>query len=192
MLAGWADRTSVAPGQRVRLFVSTTDPTYSVAAYRIGYYGGAQGHRVWTSGQLRGHRQPPPRLIAATRTVTADDWSPSTSVDTAGWVPGDYLFVLQASTGGQTRIPLTVRGPTARGAVVIVNAVTTWNAYNRYGGYDLYSGPDGAYASRSFAVSFDRPYQYGGGAADFPSNELPLVALAERLHLPWTMSPTST
>lgn len=81
-----------------------------------------------------------------TRTVTADDWRASLSVDTGGWVPGDYLFVLQASTGEQNRVPLTVRGPSARGAVVIVNAVTTWNAYNLFGGYDLYAGRTAATA----------------------------------------------
>lgn len=184
VIAGWADHVSVTPGQRVRLFVSTIRSSYTVTAYRMGYYGGADGHRVWASNELPGRRQPAPHFLAATRTVTADDWRASLSVHTGGWVPGDYLFVLQTSTGEQNRIPLTVRGPSARGAVVILNAVTTWNAYNLYGGSDLYAGPDGAYGTRSDAVSFDRPYAYGEGAADLPSNELPLVALAERLHLP--------
>ena len=67
--------------------------------------------------------------------------------------------------------------------MVLVNADTTWQAYNAWGGYSLYHGPDGARADRSRAVTFDRPYDYGAGTADFLGAELPLVALAEKLGL---------
>jgi hypothetical protein len=185
VLAGWCDQVSVSPGDRVRLYVSTTEPSYRVIAYRTGYYGGEEGRKVWQSARLPGRPQPAARVESATRTVSAADWTPSLTLDTVGWVPGDYLVVLQAADGQQRWVPLTVRAPTARGAVVVVNAVTTWNAYNLYGGYDLYAGgAHRAYADRSLAASFDRPYEYGAGAADFPGLELPLVSLAERLSLP--------
>lgn len=69
-------------------------------------------------------------------------WAPSLTVDTAGWAPGDYLFRLDAPTA-QRYVPLTVRSPSNAGRVVIVNAVPTWQAYNRWGGHSLYKGPDG-------------------------------------------------
>jgi hypothetical protein len=67
---------------------------------------------------------------------------------------------------------------------VVLNAVTTWQAYNAWGGYSLYHGPTGAFADRARVVSFDRPYDFGDGAADFTGNEAPLIMLAERLGLP--------
>jgi hypothetical protein len=67
---------------------------------------------------------------------------------------------------------------------VLLNAVTTWQAYNHFGGHSLYAGPSGSYASRARIVSFDRPYDFGQGAADFVGNERPMVELAERLGLP--------
>ena len=65
-----------------------------------------------------------------------------------------------------------------------MSADTTWQAYNAWGGYSLYHGPDGATRHRAYAVSFDRPYSYGAGSADFVGQERPLIALAEKLGLP--------
>lgn len=69
---------------------------------------------------------------------------------------------------------------------MIVSADTTWQAYNAYGGYSLYHGPDGATASRARVVSFDRPYgtETGQGASEYMENMHPLVSLAEKLGLP--------
>ena len=69
---------------------------------------------------------------------------------------------------------------------MLVNAVTTWQAYNRWGGYSLYTRPDGTMGDRARAVSFDRPYQAKNmqGAGDFLFFELPLVQFAERSGLP--------
>jgi hypothetical protein len=90
---------------------------------------------------------------------------------------------LDADTGWQNLVPLTVRSRSAAGTVVLMNAVTTWQAYNHWGGRSLYAGPNGSLATRAYAVSFDRPYDFGAGAADLLGNELPLISLAERLRL---------
>ncbi|HTT54291.1 MAG TPA: N,N-dimethylformamidase beta subunit family domain-containing protein, partial [Streptosporangiaceae bacterium] len=52
-----------------------------------------------------------------------------------------------------------------------------------WGGYDLYKGPDGAYASRSLVVSLDRPYS-GNGADMFLTYERNAVKLAELMGIP--------
>jgi hypothetical protein len=122
-------------------------------------------------------------VTGATHTPSAP-WRPSLTLDTTGWPAGAYLLRLDTDRGPLRRfVPLTLRARTARGAVVLVDADTTWQAYNAWGGYSLYHGPDGARADRARAVSFDRPYDYGAGAADFLGAELPLLALAERLRL---------
>jgi N,N-dimethylformamidase beta subunit-like, C-terminal len=58
-----------------------------------------------------------------------------------------------------------------------------WQAYNTWGGYDLYAGPGSSYSARSLAVSLDRPYD-ANGAAMFLTYERNVVKLAERMGLP--------
>lgn len=64
-----------------------------------------------------------------------------------------------------------------------MHAPATWQAYNRWGGYSLYAGASGAYATRSLAVSYDRPYD-AEGAEKFLVYERAAVVLAERLGIP--------
>ncbi len=59
--------------------------------------------------------------------------------------------------------------------------VTTWQAYNDWGGYSLYVGPPGD--RRSWAVSFDRPYP-APGAGEMRFGVAPVVVAAERLGIP--------
>lgn len=183
-IEGFATRTDLLPGQPLHLAVSTTAPTYTVRVYRAGWYGGAQMRQVFVSAVLPGRRQGASDLVPATYTVTTA-WRPTTKIDTTGWSPGAYLMRLDASTGGQRFVPVTLRSAHAVGALVLMEAVTTWQAYNAWGGYSLYHGPGGEsdFTHRSRVVSFDRPYD-GDGQGDFVGNELPAIALAERLHLP--------
>jgi hypothetical protein len=180
---GYTDLDSVLPGQRVRVFVSTIAHHVRVRAYRMGWYGGPGARLVWQSAQLPARLQPAARVVGPTHAPSAP-WRPTLTVDTTGWPAGDYLLRLDTDRGRLRRfVPLTVRTASNRGAVVLVNADTTWQAYNAWGGYSLYHGPDGGRADRSRAVTFDRPYDYGGGTADFLGAEEPLVFLAERLGL---------
>lgn len=183
-IAGYADRTSVLPGQRVRLYVSTAAARFTVKAFRMGWYGGALGRLIWTSPATPGRMQASAGVVAAATRTVAARWSPSLTIDTGGWPAGDYLLRLDATGGGESYVPLTVRAPSARGRVVLVSAVTTWQAYNAWGCCSLYNGGDGKWADRSRAVSFDRPYAEESGAGEFLLGELPVLAEAERLRLP--------
>ncbi|MHB1488013.1 MAG: N,N-dimethylformamidase beta subunit family domain-containing protein [Acidimicrobiales bacterium] len=187
-IEGFADHISARWGDTIKLYVSTVAPTFHVEAYRMGYYQGYQARLIWTSPEVPGIPQATPLPTSPTNTIECH-WEASLSF-TVGrdWPPGDYLLKLVGSGDQQQYIPLTVRDETSHATYVILNAVTTWQAYNLWGGYDLYAGisSSGAnFAHRSRAVSFDRPYDYsfGQGAADFLGNELPLVSMAERLGL---------
>ncbi|HEV7192558.1 MAG TPA: N,N-dimethylformamidase beta subunit family domain-containing protein, partial [Jatrophihabitantaceae bacterium] len=183
-VAGFADRTSVLPGQSVRIFVSTTAATFVVHAFRMGWYRGVEGRLTWTSNPVAGKQQPAAVESAkATRTMTAP-WTPSLTIATTGWEPGHYLLRLDTSSHHASFVPLTVRAASAAGTVVLISPVTTWQAYNLWGCCNLYEGGDGAFASRSRAVSFDRPYASNDGSSEFIDRELPVLAEAERLHLP--------
>ncbi|WP_206067028.1 N,N-dimethylformamidase beta subunit family domain-containing protein [Nonomuraea composti] len=175
-IEGYADRVSVLPGERFRLHVSTTAPRFTALAFRMG----ANPAKVWESARTPGTRQAPARVVNGT--VTAAHWSPSLTVDTAGWPEGAYLIRLDASTGGQRYVPVTVRSASTAGRVVIVNAVTTWQAYNLWGGRSLYTGP-GGFGHRSRAVTFDRPYD-GTGARLFLDFEKDALAVAEESGVP--------
>jgi hypothetical protein len=183
-IEGFATRTDLLAGQPLHLAVSTTASTYTVRAYRAGWYDGAQMRQIYVSAALPGRRQAASELIAPTYTVTTA-WRPTVTIDTTGWPPGAYLLRLDASTGGQRFVPVTLRSEHAARALVLMDAVTTWQAYNAWGNYSLYHGPGGEsdFTHRSRVVSFDRPYD-GDGQGDFVGNELPAISLAERLRLP--------
>jgi len=184
-IEGFADRASVLPGQPFRLFVSTTSPWWRVEAFRMGWYHGAQARRIWASGRVVGHPQRGPLISARTNMVRAP-WRPSLTVQTPGWPAGSYLLRLDAASGVQRFVPVTVRSASTAGAVVLINDVTTWQAYNLWGGYDLYTGP-GGFADRAREVSFDRPYDgnsYDSGAEWFMSFDQPAIAVAEKTGVP--------
>ena len=183
-ISGYADTTSAQRGDTVTLFVSST-ADWDVTAYRMGWYGGDMGHLVWRSSTQKAVSQPGPTTDSATHMAEAR-WSPSLRVAVGtDWVPGDYLLVLRSSDGGAHDVPLTVRDDNSSAALVIVNAVTTWQAYNTWGGCSLYACPGLKGVPRATVVSFDRPYDHGynNGSADFLDHELSLVALAEQLGL---------
>lgn len=182
-IEGFADRQSVAAGEKVTLYVTTTSASWTARAYRMGWYRGDRARQVWAGAAQPGKVQPPPPPPAPGTNLVQPAWTPSLTVDTTGWPAGHYLFRLDPSTGAPGRfVPLTVRSPSARGALVMLAPNTTWQAYNSWGGYSTYAGPNGARANRARVVSFDRPYAAGGGAADFLGDAV-VVSLAEKLGL---------
>jgi hypothetical protein len=180
-ISGYADRISAIAGDAVGLYVSTKARTFHVEAYRLGYYQGLGGRLIWTSAELKGVRQAAPTVDAGTNTVRAP-WSRSLQISIdSSWVQGTYVLKLVSSAGGEGYIPLVVRDDSSHAALVIQQQAATWEAYNRWGGYSLYKGPDGSYATRSRVVTFDRPF--GGRGAAGLLNSLPFVVLVEKLGL---------
>ena len=185
-IEGYADRVSVAPGQELSIFVNTRADTFRAEVYRMGYYSGLGARLVTRTKDLRGRVQPGPVFTPGINRV-ACDWQPSYRFAvTDAWPPGNYLIRLSASSGRAHFIPVTVRDDASRAAIVVQNSVTTWQAYNRWGGYSLYGGTPinglSGYESRSRVVSFDRPYENpdAGGSGDWLGNEFPFLYLAER------------
>lgn len=177
-LAGYADHVSVRSGQSFRLFVTSTAGAFTVRSFRIGWYGGTGGRLVWTSPSVPGRAQPAPAVRPSDHLVSTK-WQPSLTVPTTGWPAGAYLLLMTATNGKQKYVPITIRSDSTRDAVVIVDAVNTYQAYNDWGGYSLYNGPDKSFGSRAHRVTFDRPYD-GNGARTLVQSELPLIQLAER------------
>lgn len=177
-IEGYADATSIDVGESVILRVSTGAPSWQVSAYRIGYYGGNGGRRIWRSDPQPGVRQPAPSIDRVTRTASAG-WAPSLTIRTdPDWPPGQYLLRLESSDGGATFVPLVVRDDASRSDLLVQSAVTTWQAYNAWGGASIYTGTSG----RADVVSFDRPYT-GNGSGEFLGREYEMIHFIERLGL---------
>ena len=183
-LEGFADRVSAQHGDEVTLFVNTVAGSVEVDAYRLGWYGGYGARFVAHLGRARGIVQPVPSPTPTVNMIECD-WRPTLRFAVGDtWPPGYYLLKLTGSNGYMQWVPLMVRDDASRAAILVQSSVTTWQAYNLWGGFSLYGTGAGGYGypDRSRVVSFDRPYpaNWEDGSADFFGNEYPLVALLER------------
>jgi hypothetical protein len=180
-IEGYATTSSGLAGAGVVLRISTGARSFRVLAYRLGGYRGGSGRRVWGSRWLTGHRQPGPVFSDPGRRTVVARWRDSLVADTTGWTPGVYVFQLTTRSGRQALVPYVVSSPSVRGRVVVVVPVTTWQAYNDWGGYSLYDAPPGE--RRSWTVSFDRPYPPPGDG-ELEYGVAPVVTVAERTGVP--------
>lgn len=165
-ISGYASQVSALPGARVQLHVSVTlAARYQVRVYRLGWYRGKGGRLVTVLPAQSGQ----PQSVGApdSNGYLSESW-PVTDTLRIGktWVSGYYLLQLRivsgVNKGKANRIPLIVRSK--RSSTVLVQAaVTTWQAYNNWGGRSLYksfTGPAGV------KVSFNRPYVDGADNLD--------------------------
>lgn len=188
-IEGYSDHVSAQHGEVVTLFVSARAAHFHVDAYRLGYYQGLGARLIWSSGEVTTRLQPRARVEPGTHMVEAG-WNSSTRFEVAGnWPPGSYLLKLVGSNGGRGYVQLVVRDDNSHAALLIQHSVVTWQAYNLWGGYNLYQGvgdkPGERIRPRPYrarVVSFDRPYSEERGAG-LMADEQVLVALVERLGL---------
>ena len=185
-IEGYASAVSAQQGDTLAMYVSTQAPTFTAQAFRMGYYQGQGGRLIWSSPTLPGSRQALPSTTPGTNMVDAG-WTPAFQLPiTPQFPPGVYLVKLQGSDGFQHHIPFTVRDDASNAAYLVQNSVTSWQAYNEWGGYSLYYGVQGRgkdFAHRARVVSFDRPYDKGDGSSDFLGLEHPLIMLMEQMGL---------
>ena len=193
-IEGYASEVSVAPGGSLHLHVSTGAAAYyRVEIYRIGWYGGLGGRRIGCIpgcvADRRGSHEPTP-LPDATTGLLHLTWPVTDEIRIGGsWPSGYYLANLVLArgrfAGRGSWVPFVVRAPPARASAILVQAaVTTWQAYNAWGGRSLYWNHTGVGDDH---VSFDRPYdqagapRYAGPFANLPQAwEFPLVRFLER------------
>jgi hypothetical protein len=187
-IEGYASRTSVNTGEPIEIFVSTRDPRYTVEVFRMGWYGGAGARRVAGPFERDGVLQDMPQPDRSTGLVECR-WRDPIRLDTRGtgvpgagpppdtgagefWRSGVYLARLTARPSArQAFVVFVVRDDARTAAIVFQSSVTTFAAYNNWGGSSLYAFNSGNRPARK--VSFDRPYAmnpYGvrlDGAGDF-------------------------
>jgi hypothetical protein len=177
LLAAYAN-DSVQSGQPLQLHVSAAAP-WKASIYRIGFFGGKGGTKV---AETRGDKRlfTGKQVDPTTRAVSAG-WPVVTEVDTTGWTSGLYTVVVRTSDGG-TNIPFVVRPASAEGKVAILAASMTWQAYNIWGGASLYKNSAGDFGGRSYAVSYDRPYDHAlWGAPIAMGFDIPVARFADEV-----------
>jgi len=179
-IQGYVSAESAAPGQTLTFYISVQVPqdAYTVDIYRLGWYGGAGGRLMQSlseTGQAQGYYNWAATTLVDCATCTFD---PATRMVDAGWKPsfqltipsdwttGLYVAKLTTSEGMQAYIHFTITGD-PRSTYVATMPDTTTAAYNDWGGYSLYHGPDALLSSRAFKVSLNRPalgWRFGYGA----------------------------
>ena len=175
-IEGYASTTSVNGGETIDLFVSTRAPRYGVDVFRMGWYGGAGARRVAGPIERAGVAQQSPTSDPATGLLECawrDPYRLTTSSADGPWTTGVYLARLTTldAAAAQSFIVFVVRDDARDGPIVFQSSVTTFAAYNNWGGKSLYAFNSGGAPARK--VSFDRPYAqnpYGvdlDGAGDF-------------------------
>jgi hypothetical protein len=174
-IEGYASRTSINRGGAIELFVSTVDPSYTIDVFRMGWYGGAGARHVAGPISRSGIKQPMPPPDPQTGLVEChwrDPYRLAARDGIVPWPSGIYLARLTASRSGrQAYIVFVVRDDARPSDLVFQSSVTTFAAYNNWGGKSLYAFNSVGGPARK--VSFDRPYAmapYGirlDGAGDF-------------------------
>ncbi len=174
-IEGYASSPSVNRGESIALFVSAIDPRYTIEIFRMGWYGGAGARRVAVPVSRSGVRQPTPTPDPRTGLIEChwrEPYQVVTRDDAGPWPSGVYLARLTGTpSGAQAYVVFVVRDDDRPAAIVFQSSVTTFAAYNNWGGRSLYAfNSEGGPARK---VSLDRPYAmnpYGvrlDGAGDF-------------------------
>ena len=195
-IEGYASSTSVNRGESISFYVRTTAPTFNIDVFRMGYYGGAGARLMYSVQNINGSNQTYPCLnpngvIECNWTASHTLAVPGTATDPAQlnfWTSGVYLARISANDTAKkdSYIIFVVRDDNLKATYVAQLPVTTYQAYNYWGGRSLYTGclnhnanwscPGGE--QRATAVSFNRPYTpssnpaaaYGAGAGEFLTN----------------------
>lgn len=162
---GYASAVSAAAGDEIALFVNV-DHAQRVRweLYRHGYYQTLGGRLVATGDAKDVAPQPACPLDTETGMIECS-WKRSfkVAIDPA-WVTGYYTFKLINQEGFEAEIPLIVRESGRRAPLLVQATVTTWQAYNSWGGTSFYKNllpaESGFTPSKASQVSFDRPYSY--------------------------------
>jgi archaellum component FlaF (FlaF/FlaG flagellin family) len=163
-LSGYGSKISVNHGDSIDFYVTTTAPSFTIDIYRTGYYGGVGARKVTSLGSFPGMQQSIPNPDPVTG-IIACNWTKTTTLSIpSNWVTGVYLAKLTSSTGNSSFIFFVVRDDGGHEMINFQTSVTTYQAYNTWGGTSLYNNLTnlsiykGPHATK---VSFDRPFNPG-------------------------------
>ncbi len=156
--------TSAEAGETVNVFASVDIPQgVRLDLFRLGHYQGRGGRHILSLPTAPVSRPVPYYTLDPNTGRVECDWPKTFSfVIDASWVTGYYLIKLTNDSGFQAHVPFIVRESDRRAPLLAQASVTTWQAYNLWGGTDLYANYTDRTSfrgGRGYQASFDRPYQ---------------------------------
>ncbi|HTK10831.1 MAG TPA: N,N-dimethylformamidase beta subunit family domain-containing protein [Ktedonobacteraceae bacterium] len=170
-IQAYANTTSVAPNRQIAFYVSTLDPgtRYTISWYRLGWYGGDGARLMLSTNFLLGHAQgyydSSKHVLVNCHTCHVNlttglvdaNWQSSYVLKVpADWTTGVYLAKFTDEYRNTTVVPFDVQG-NAHAHYVVVTPDTTYQAYNSWGGFSLFTANSND-VRHSIQVSFNRPY----------------------------------
>jgi hypothetical protein len=140
----------------VHVYVTAVAGDADLLVYRLGWYGGVGARLVTAHVATPTRRQGP--CSQAVPGPSVCDWHRTDSfiVDST-WTPGVYVVRFADSSGNARVYPFVVRSAPAD--FIVVLPFNTYEAYNAWGGANLYQGPGTPpYDHRAAHVAFARPF----------------------------------
>jgi len=180
-IQGFSTRESVQAGETLQLKVKSP-VSYRVQIYRLGWYGGDGARKMPTSPTATfPARSQPTCMSDTTGLLDCGNWTVSASWTVpADAVSGLYLAILdQTDNNGTMPYPFVVRDEGSHSDIVVQTSDQTWQAYNDYGGRNLYDGNGPAPDGRAYKVSYNRPLDVGGDNGIYGS-EYAMISWLER------------
>ncbi|OPY09654.1 MAG: hypothetical protein A4E68_00403 [Syntrophaceae bacterium PtaB.Bin095] len=174
-IQGFATDFSVNHGETVSFKIKTDAAAYRIDIYRLGYYGGLGARKVATIEPSASLPQNQPACVsdASTRLVDCGNWAVSASwAVPSDAVSGVYIArPVRTDTGGASHIVFVVRDDEGKSDILFQTGDATWQAFNQYGGSNLYRTGTSGYATRAYKVSYNRPFINRGSTSQFFERE---------------------
>ncbi len=188
-LNGYATDISVNKGGTINFKINDSIGSYTLRIYRLGYYAG-MGARLWADlGTLNTGPQPA-ATTDTTGIVDCSNWTVSATWNVPpNAVSGMYVVKLQSTTTNDiNNIVFIVRDDAGSSKIFYQATDATWQAYNGYGGNNLYNGTTNFPSGHAVRVSYNRPFFiYNAGFATdnrgsdwYMSDDYPMIRWLER------------
>lgn len=156
---GYAGQTSYAPGDTVRLHVSTTAKTFDVEIKRDGGVAEIVALIEGVSGEYQ--ETPPKAYRSGCNWNPIVSWTIPDNARSGGYVVS-FRITGRDGQAIEQQAFFIVRGGQRKSSIVLIAATATWNAYNDWGGANHYEGIDGENGDQfSPVLSMRRPWARG-------------------------------
>ena len=185
-IEGFADPFSVNIGGSINFKIRTSATNYAIDIYRMGYYGGDGARKITslTPNLSVSQNQPACNTNTVTGLVDCGNWSVSATWNVPSTaVSGVYFARIYRTDGttGANQIPFVVTDNSSHSDILFMTSDETWQAYNDWGGYSVYTGNatgspwccSAQNPGRAVQVSYNRPFDTryanisGGTGQDF-------------------------
>ncbi len=189
-IQGFSTDISYDVGDIAAFKIKTDASAYTIDIYRLGWYGGDGARKVASVAPSTTLPQVQPACASDPSTGLYDcgTWGVSATWDIpADAVSGVYVARLhRADLNDMSHITFVVRDDASTSDVMFQTSDPTWQAYNQYGGADMYMNTgtfSGTGQARAFKVSYNRPIatrSLNDGRDFLFSNEFPMLQFMER------------